>query len=115
LKNLLPCRPKLLVRWRLPAALLTAVFLGEGLAALELATGLNVVGRRLLLIAVLIAAPVMGVRLLPWRWCKPYRLRHVDRDRGIMRIKAINPQYTAMLAALARAADGVDKTFESKS
>jgi len=50
---------------------------------------------------------IVGVVIASSVLCRPYRMRIIDKDRGIMRFKAINPQFTQLVIANAMTADGV--------
>jgi hypothetical protein len=70
-------------------------------------TGIDEGGRRPLLILFSLLGGLIGAAIVPNLLCRPYRMRVVDNERGIIHFKCTNPQFTKLLAEQARPRDGV--------
>jgi hypothetical protein len=65
------------------------------------------VGRWILFTFLTVFAVPVAAAVIPAMICRPYRLRTVDGDRGVVRFRAKNPAYTQLVAQQAREADGL--------
>ena len=76
------------------------------LLAYALVPAMDSFGRWGLAGIVMLFASLFGVAIVPSMLCRPYQLKVVDADRGIVRFRAKNAGYTRRLIELAKAADG---------
>jgi hypothetical protein len=91
--------------WRVALLVALAILALTGLLAAAV-PGLDFFERFLLFGLVSLFALAFGLAIIPSRICRPYRVRTVDAERGIIRLQAANPAYTALLIEQARRSDG---------
>ena len=99
------CAWRLRYRWWMVAlAVATAT---TALAALPAAAlpRLDHTGRWMLFGTSALFMSIFAVAILPNRICRPYRLRILDRDRGIVRFAAANPRFTELLVRRVRGSE----------
>ena len=101
------CSAELSRRWWLAVFVVAVIaFALSGVLALSIPGG-DAVGRWILFSLVGFFGALVGGVVIAGRACRPYRIRVVDADRGIVKFAASNPGYTAMLIEQVRASDGL--------
>ena len=83
-----------------------AIAMSLWLLAYALIPAMDSPGRWGLSAIVMLFASLFGVAIVPSMLCRPYRLKVVDSDRGIVSFRAKNAGYTRLLIEQAEAADG---------
>jgi hypothetical protein len=101
------CSNELTGRWWRVVLMMTAgSLLFGGLLAVTVPS-IDSIGRWFVFGIISMFGALVGGVVAAARVCRPYRLRVVDADRGIVRFSAKNPAYTGLLANQVRASEGL--------
>ncbi len=100
-----PCSAQLRRRWWLVAATVGAACVAVSAACAASFPHGDTVGRWGLFGIIGFFGALIGGVVIASRVCRPYRMKVVDADRGIVKFAASNPAYTAMLVEQVRASD----------
>ena len=102
-----PCRKRLRVHWWLTILLVTAISFAIASVLALVVTGGDPIGRTIVFAILASFASLIGGVVTAAIVVRPYRLAVVDRDRGIVRFAAANPEFTALLVDQVRRSDGI--------
>jgi hypothetical protein len=98
------CSWKLWRKWWMVAFMITVIALGIPALLAAMAKSGDPFGRWMLAAIAGVFFSLFGAAIVPNKLCRPYRVKVVDADRGVMKFKAQNAQYTELLAERSRAA-----------